>query len=255
MTFHTSTTGVDGFVDMMSRFCGGGTVYVWGRQLGKKDSLTNYTPTLASGVDASTTWTDLSRSSKNGTLTGGCTYSSINFGSIVFDGTNDFVSAGNLGTFYTAGTISYWFYSTAVEDFRNVFSTHYLGGNIGIRFEQYTTIAPYGGFNVYIGNDAGTYNSYKYLITTLPLANTWYQVVLTWNTVTPNVTGYWNSVSAFSNSHSNWATTLPSISIGSGFDVNRYFKGNISIVQIYNRALTQSEVTQNFNATKGRFGL
>ena len=32
-------------------------------------------------------------------------------------------------------------------------------------------------------------------------------------------------------------------------------KGNYGIVQIYNRALSASEVLQNYNATKGRFGL
>jgi hypothetical protein len=33
------------------------------------------------------------------------------------------------------------------------------------------------------------------------------------------------------------------------------FKGNIASVQIYNRALSADEVLQNYNTTKGRFGL
>ena len=32
-----------------------------------------------------------------------------------------------------------------------------------------------------------------------------------------------------------------------------YYNGNISIVQIYNRALSQQEILQNYNATKGRY--
>ncbi len=36
---------------------------------------------------------------------------------------------------------------------------------------------------------------------------------------------------------------------------NYWFAGNISIVQVYNRELSQSEVRQNFNAQKSRFGL
>ena len=32
-------------------------------------------------------------------------------------------------------------------------------------------------------------------------------------------------------------------------------KGNISSVKVYNRALTQAEIQQNFNATRGRFGI
>ncbi|MEX0594961.1 MAG: LamG domain-containing protein, partial [Candidatus Paceibacterota bacterium] len=35
----------------------------------------------------------------------------------------------------------------------------------------------------------------------------------------------------------------------------RYFQGNIAQVSIYNRALTAQEIQQNFNATRGRFGL
>jgi len=34
-----------------------------------------------------------------------------------------------------------------------------------------------------------------------------------------------------------------------------YFKGKISVVKIYNRALSAAEVQQNFNATRSRFGI
>ena len=42
-----------------------------------------------------TTWTDLSRGGNNGTLTNGPTFNGANGGSIVFDGTNDFIDCGN----------------------------------------------------------------------------------------------------------------------------------------------------------------
>ncbi len=76
------------------------------------------------------TWYDLTINGNNGTLTNGPTFSSINGGGIVFDGINDYVSVGNLGSFYAQGTISYWMYSTAVENYRNPFSTVYIGGNV-----------------------------------------------------------------------------------------------------------------------------
>ena len=38
-------------------------------------------------------------------------------------------------------------------------------------------------------------------------------------------------------------------------DGSRLFNGNIAQVSIYNRALTASEIQQNFNATRSRFGL
>jgi hypothetical protein len=206
-------------------------------------------------VSGSTTWNDLSGNSNNGTLVNGPTFSSANNGSIVFDGVNDYVNAGNLGTFYSKGTISYWMNSSAVEDYRNPFSTHYISGNIGIRFEQYTTPIPYGGFVVLIGNNSGTYSSYDYSPGLVLTPNIWYNIVLIWDTTLNIATGYLNGIQKFSNSHSLWATTLPSISIGSGFDTGRYYKGKISQTLIYNRALSSQEVLQNYNAQKARFNL
>ena len=42
-------------------------------------------------VSGSTVWNDISRGGNNGTLINGPTFSSANNGSIVFDGTNDYV--------------------------------------------------------------------------------------------------------------------------------------------------------------------
>ncbi len=212
---------------------------------------------LDAGVSSSyggsgTTWTDLRGSGNNGTLVNGVGYVGTNGGSLSFDGTNDYVNAGNLGSFYSQGTISYWMNSSAVENYRNPFSTHYLGGNVGIRFEQYSSP---GGFNLVIGNNASNYSIYDYSPGAILTANIWYNVVLVWNTSTNNVVGYLNGVQKFNSTHTLWATTLPSISIGSGFDASRYFKGNISQVSIYNRALSASEISQNFLAMRGRFGI
>jgi len=202
-----------------------------------------------------TSWFDLSGNNYTGTLTNGPTFSGTNGGVIVFDGVDDYVAGGNLGSFYSQGTISYWMYSTAVENYRNPFSTNYNGSNVGIRFEQYTTASPYGGFSVVIGNDAGTYTGFSYSPSAILTVNSWYNVVLVWNTVTNIATGYLNGDLKFNSSHTYWATTLPAIAIGNGFSSARYFKGNVSSVEIYNRALTATEVLQNYNVTKTRFGI
>jgi len=41
----------------------------------------------------------------------------------------------------------------------------------------------------------------------------------------------------------------------SGFSAGAYLPGRIGISKIYNRALSASEVQQNFNATRARFGI
>jgi hypothetical protein len=54
-------------------------------------------------------------------------------------------------------------------------------------------------------------------------------------------------------------TNTNGISIGvyGGFNGVRgyYYNGNISSVKVYNRALSASEVQQNYNAQKSRFNL
>ena len=53
----------------------------------------------------------------------------------------------------------------------------------------------------------------------------------------------------------NAASSIGFWSIGSYFNGGYSFNGNISNVQVYNRALSSDEVLQNYNALKGRFGL
>jgi hypothetical protein len=197
-----------------------------------------------------TVWTNISSNNINGVLTNGPTYNSSNLGSIVFDGVDDYVACGNYGSWYTQGTVSFWMYSTAVENYRNPFTTHYVGGNTGLRFEQNSA----GTLSVVYGNDVGTYTGYILLASGL-LVNTWYHVVSTWNTSGSSVIGYLNGAQMFNSSNTYWATTMPTVTVGNGFSTGRYFAGRISNVQLYNQALSATDVAQNFNALRGRYGI
>ena len=66
-----------------------------------------------------------------------------------------------------------------------------------------------------------------------------------------NGTTFNNSLSALSSTPDITATH----SIGGNVYANEGFNGNISQVKIYNRALTQQEILQNFNATRFRYGI
>ena len=166
------------------------------------------------------------------------------------NGTGDYISCGNLGAWFSQGTVSFWMYSTAVENYRNPFTTHYVGGNTGLRFEQNSA----GTFGAVYGNDAGTYNGFSFLASGLQ-ANTWYHVTSTWNTGTNTVIGYLNGVEKFNSANTYWATTMPSVTFGNGFSGTRYFTGKLPNAQIYNRVLTATEVAQNFQAIRGRYGV
>ena len=87
-----------------------------------------------------------------------------------------------------------------------------------------------------------------------PTLGLWYKLDFVRNGNT--IYFYLNGI--FSQSISFTADIQPSsnILIGSSQHAgNQYFNGNISQFLIYNRALSASEVLQNYNAIKGRYGL
>ena len=202
----------------------------------------------ASYPGSGTTWTDLSGNSNNGTLTNGPTFSSSDGGSIVFDGVNDYVIVAhstNLNPSLSM-TVSAW---VKVSNFVT---------NMAI-FGKGTTTSGQGGFGFNIASSTQL-NLVKYFIidqtitlsTSLSL-NTWYHIsaVQSSSSVTYFVNG--QSVGVFSNSTSYQTNTAElRIARNRGTLYSPIF---ISNVYFYNRQLTVSEIIQNFNATKGRYGL
>lgn len=107
---------------------------------------------------------------------------------------------------------------------------------------------------VYNQNNQNTYTNQIYL------SNTWYHLVVTTSgsTYPDGIKIYQNGVNNIQGSDtlsSPWtsATTLP-FSVGSEPDSGNSFEGSIDIIRTYNRVLTQTEVLQNYNATKERYG-
>ena len=107
-----------------------------------------------------------------------------------------------------------------------------------------------------VGNGTTSLPSPSYNVTT----NTWYQIVGVWTNIASNsIELYVNGNSQGSNSHSFTSvknTTSP-LYIGSfnGGQFSQWLNGDVGIVRIYNDALTSSEVLQNFNADKSKYGL
>ena len=197
---------------------------------------------VASYPGTGTLWTDLSDSGNNGTLTSGPTYSSANGGSIVFDGVNDAIVLPTITPTPTA-TFNAWIYINGTHaNYGAIFSNWGDGGNayfIGTP-PNATTI------DVYINGVL------RYTIAALT-ANTWNMLTISHSAST--AVAYINGVQT-----NTAASTLTSTSNVSsiGFDTSRNnypFKGNISQALIYNRALSAAEVTQNYDAVKGRYGL
>lgn len=220
-----------------------------------------------------TTWFDRTQNGNNGTLTNGPTFNSANGGSIVFDGTNDYVNLSDptslrLGT--SNFTINLWFLtinnssSTALIVKRQSINPFNLV-NIGIG----TAVNTGGGGSdvtsskkIRFGIRADNSNQYIANTTNDIIDGQWKNITLVRNSGT--IALYINNVIQSLDVVYNLGTgissniSVPSYnwSVGAVGDISvQYLTGNISQTSIYNRALSAQEVLQNFNATKSRYGL
>ena len=211
---------------------------------------TNYNPaTVSDGLvlclDAANTksypgsgtaMTDMSGKGNHGTLTNGPTFSSDNNGSIVLDGTNDYISTINLSSF-TTFTIQMWIFDSRSSGSMDILT--YNGDSGSFTFNSNTFRTDGNG----LGARSTTIGSHH------PVGK-WLQF-----TYTKNGSLFLDNkeYSSFTGSElSNFGV----LDIGrSRSHNNTFLNGKISNVKVYDRALTASEVRQNYNASKGRFGL
>lgn len=95
-------------------------------------------------------------------------------------------------------------------------------------------------------------------VQTTPL-NAWYQIIRVYNG-SNTAYGYVNGVKS-SDTSIVWIPPSPGwylnfgTSDGTNFATGAAFQGKLGVVRLYNRVLSQSEVIQNYNATKGLYGV
>lgn len=203
-----------------------------------------------------TTWKDISGNGNTGTLVGPNglpSYSSANGGSIVFDGTDDYIlydkqiSLVNTNKF----TMCSWMK-------RNLSNSLVIIGQIETLTND-VTFELWSDGNAYfeVGNGS---NSFGFVSNT---STSWQYLSMSFD---GTQTGNSNRLKAYINGVLQILTynlTIPSstgtvntnLNIGAYLPGNNYSNGNISNVQIYNRALSSTEILQNYNATRARFGI
>jgi hypothetical protein len=200
-----------------------------------------------------TTWFDKSGNANNGTLINGPTFNTGSLGSIVFDGVDDYVSLGTSLNSTTTGssfTVNMWVLSNVVID-----GTTYYG-----LISNYSNT---GGFQLFTGDGNLIYaygSDFLAKTGTASIsqltANTWYNI--TFSSV-KNTSGtiYINGIDRTLYSYTNTINAPnQNLKLGVRADSNAYgWNGRIALTQLYNRALSASEVQQNFNATRARFGI
>ena len=198
-------------------------------------------------------WYDISGNQKNGTLVNGPTFNSNNGGSIVFDGVDDYTNLGNvLNLAFSNATLGAWIKTTANQDYAGIVGKPYYGNKIG-RYGLHTRTG--GALGMLIQGPGNVETT-----STTGLINTgnWVYVVGIINRIT-GITIYVNGNQVATTSGDTSATdfsTTDNFTIGYyNNNVSGYFNGNISAAYMYNRALSAAEILQNYNATKGRYGL
>jgi hypothetical protein len=206
-------------------------------------------------VGSGTTWRDLSGNSNNGTLTNGPTFNVSNYGNILFDGTNDYVSIPyNSGLIPNNLTLSVWINRTSA-----VYYAHF----IGIPVSNTTWTSPFTSYGIeYIGTTdtisfvtGYTDNNFDYTNVTSFGNGVWFHFTATYDK--SNVKIYINGTLQTTRAETRtlYASTA-NFYIGSNNMTSEYpFNGKIANTLLYNRSLSATEVLQNYNATKTRFGL
>jgi len=194
-----------------------------------------------------TTWSDLSGNSNEIELVNGPTFDSANGGSIVFDGTNDFAREitynGPAITLNGPLTLSGWF------NYDNYSSTRSTLGLIN------------GNNAIQMGWRGGSGAIWKYGGTVLvnynePPTGTWFNSVLTLNgsTAISYVNGELDTTNLSASPQTAALASIVMSSYTTGGSSER-FAGKLTNITLYNRVLSPTEITQNYNALKSRFGL
>lgn len=213
----------------------------------------------ASYPGSGTTWTDLSGNSRTGTLINGVGYSSSNGGYLTFNGSNQHVGVSNIISFLSAKTnfsFDIWFKLNNPTLNNSIFSFG-RGGS----YTDDVLIAVYGSVifaQVNNGVDGNAKMSFS--------STAWTNIQVVFD---GTLTGNSNRLKMYINGVLQTLTidyTVPSVSatvpsgtssIGaytSTYNGNR-LNGNVSVTRGYSTSLTSTEVTQNFNAIRSRYGL
>lgn len=182
-----------------------------------------------------TTWTDLSGNGNNGTLTNGPTFSSSNGGVIVFDGVDDYVTVSlNLtNTTYSVMAIAK---RTSSGRVISANSNNWLMGWWQTQTDKYYA-------ENWVSSSSGGATD-----------TNWICYVATGNYSGDSWALYKNG-NLIVGPNANGVNGPNGIRLGSDGVFNEYSACQVSYVLAYNRVITATEVQQNFNALRGRFGI
>jgi hypothetical protein len=227
---------------------------VAGTTVPEPEQLTDYNSTNA-GL-----WYDTSGNAYNGTPTNGPSYSSANGGSIVLDGSDDYIETTTSSGFGLGGTavatMTFWLNATRKSGGGAQYQ-YIAGFRDDSDFDFFFLLLDSSGGSVLtearLRTASGTYDiNVEYV----SYFGTWTHVTFVCDANKTEL--YLNGVLAGQNTSKtgNFGAGSSNFRIGvNGNSLNYYAKANIANLQIYNKALSATEIVQNFNASRNRFGV
>jgi hypothetical protein len=204
------------------------------------------------------TWTDLSATPKNYTLTASPTFNSITGGGVItFAGASSQYATSTTTIFnsttFNRYTMNLWVYPTSAGQIVSVNAQSAPNTSY-----HYTAIQISNSGVIYFGQWTGGMTT---VTTSSQSLNAWYNLVLTYDGTT--ATAYVNGVNVGSSIIA-WASpgvnTFFSLMsqdstrmVAAG--ATAYTSGSVGAFMVYNRALSTDEITTNFNALRNRYGI
>ena len=187
------------------------------------------------------TATDL-RNSLTGSLVNGVGFGTANNGHFIFDGTNDQIQISQVGSALLSGsqdfTISAWLQSSGGTG--TIFG-NYPAGNLQVFYSP-----------TYIGMWLNNNSAYA-------VAATYYSAnivnLVAQRSSGTNLTIYLNGQVIRTGSSSATIGSTLDFRIGASTASSELFQGKLYNIQVHNRALSSTEILQNYAAVKGRYGL
>lgn len=197
-----------------------------------------------------TTWSPVDGQGVNLTLQNGVGYSTDNGGCLVFDGTNDFVNASDNSALDSGSgpelTINCWYNADSTGG-------HLIskGGNLGWRLRTFS--------DQIIFYDRGATNIHRAYF--LPTTGVWINLCIVGDS--SGIRTYRNGLligsngTAFGAGNNSYDLEIGCTEINPNTNSGQrdFFDGKIGLVQIYQRALSTTEIWQNFQTYRGRYGV
>lgn len=212
---------------------------------------------LKSYAGSGTAWYDLVSRPDYGTLTNGVAYSN---GIMTFDGTDDHVFFSNQASMALNDfSLGVWFNHTF-----NTLGFDTLFSRETARF--YFGYGDDGQYRFFVRGDVYATNGTQFEggvgAAGLVKANTWQYAHMNIEWSTSTFTIYHNGALAATKTDSTLGTTFINVASNDAVIGSRYagntankFQGLMTVFSYYNRILTQTEILQNFNALRGRYGI